>query len=207
MLTRVKFCGITTIDDAREAVRLGVDAIGLVFAERSPRRLELAAARAIAATIPGSVMRVALFMDQPADAVRAVLAELPVETLQFHGGESPDYCAQFGVPYWKAVAMADAVDLAVVAQAHAAAAALLLDGHRAGEPGGGGRAFDWSKVGRHVRKPLILAGGLDEHNVAGAIERVRPYAVDVSSGIERAPGLKDHGRMQRFIDEVRRVSG
>lgn len=207
MRTRVKFCGITTTGDALAAAALGADAIGLVFAERSPRRVALDAAQAIVAVTPPFVARVALFMDQPAALVHAVLAALRVDLLQFHGSEAADYCSGFAAPYLKAIAMADAVDPLALAAQHPAAAAFLLDGHRAGEPGGGGVAFDWQRAVHDWPRPLILAGGLDEHNVASAIERVRPYAVDVSSGIERAPGIKDHGKMQRFIDEVRRVRG
>lgn len=202
--TRIKFCGITREADAHAAVALGVDALGFVFVPKSPRHVELSAAREIRRRLPPFVSVVALSMDAEPAFIDEMIWQLEPNLLQFHGTETPDFCRSFRVPYIKAVAMAEAQDLATWSTAYAGAAALLLDGHGAGEPGGQGRAFDWRTAtgGQH---PLMLAGGLKADNVADAIRAVRPYAVDVSSGIESAPGLKDPDKMQAFIEEVRRV--
>ena len=201
--TRVKICGITRAQDLRAAVAAGADALGFVFAARSPRRLGTTQAAELVAEVPAFVSRVGLFLDQEPAEVRSVLAEVRLELLQFHGREPADYCRQFGLPYIKAVAMAPGVDLAAVEQEFNDAAALLLDSHQAGEIGGTGRPFDWSLV-RTVHLPLVLAGGLDAGNVAAAVRQVRPWAVDVSSGVEDAPGVKNAARIEQFINEVNR---
>lgn len=203
--TRIKFCGITRPADADAAVRLGADALGLVFDARSPRCVAPAAARALARQLPPFVQTVALFRDAGAEAVLAVLETLAPDLLQFHGRETPEFCAQFAWPYLKAVPMAEPQDLGDWALRYGEARALLLDAHRAGGMGGTGRSFDWSAIPRSSPKPLVLAGGLTPDNVAQAITMARPYAVDVSSGIESAPGIKDPERMRRFIEEVRRA--
>lgn len=201
MRTRIKFCGITRVEDALESARLGVDAIGLVFVARSARVLEPAAARAIALALPPFVARVALFADADAALVERVLREVPVELLQFHGREDAAFCTHFGRPYIKAIAMSEHADPALEIAGHPAAAGFLLD-----SPGGGsGVAFDWSAVPPALQRPLILAGGLTPANVADAVRRVRPAAVDVSSGIEASPGTKDHAKMRAFVAEVHRV--
>jgi phosphoribosylanthranilate isomerase len=205
MRTRVKFCGITRVEDALEAGALGVDAVGLVFARDSARALSPAQAARIVAALPPFVARVGLFLDAEPAFVRQICAEVPLDLLQFHGGEPAEYCRSFGKSYVKAIPMGDDADFASLAAPYADAAALLLDAHASGGQGGTGTRFDWDRVPRERPRPLVLAGGLSPGNVAEAIARVAPYAVDVSSGIEVAPGIKDSGKMARFIDEVRRA--
>ncbi|HVF34278.1 MAG TPA: phosphoribosylanthranilate isomerase [Candidatus Saccharimonadia bacterium] len=203
--TRVKFCGITRVDDAQHAGELGADAIGLVFAPRSLRALAIADAARIAEVTPAFVARVGLFLDADPDFVRSVIAAVALDALQFHGSEPREYCASFGMRYIKAVAMGDGVEFETRARAYPDAAALLLDSHASGGQGGTGARFDWARVPRAYAQPIVLAGGLTADNVADAIAIARPYAVDVSSGIEARPGIKDSGKMQRFLDEVRRA--
>ena len=197
MTVRVKICGITRPEDGLLAAELGAAAIGLVFAEQSPRRLGADRAAEICRVLPPFVLRVGLFMDQPAKFVEGILGEVALDWLQFHGSESEAYCRGFGRPYVKAVPMASftGADYRI----HPDAAALLLDGHGAGEAGGSGKTFDWSLTQAPAR-PWILAGGLTPDNVAGAIARMRPPAVDVSSGVEAAPGIKDDKLMKRFME-------
>ena len=204
MTVRIKFCGITRAEDARVAVALGVDAIGFVFTRRSQRYVGVAQARAMRDALPPFVSAVALFMDDEPSWVEEVIAGMQPDLLQFHGDESAGYATSFGRPYLKAVAM-DGGDLPGFADAHPRAAGFLLDSHSPGAAGGSGRAFDWSLAPRPGR-PVILAGGLDATNVAQAIAIVRPYAVDVSSGIEVAPGIKDASRMRAFVEAVRAAS-
>jgi phosphoribosylanthranilate isomerase len=203
--TRVKFCGVTRAQDAEAAVRLGADAIGLILAPESPRFIEAAQAAIIRRRLPPFVQAVALFRNAAADTVRRALDTLQPDLLQFHGDEDPAFCASFGRPWLRAVPMqggADlAVDLAGWERRFAGAAALLLDAHGPGEAGGQGRTFDWRRI--RASRPFVLAGGLDAGNVAAAIQAARPYAVDVSSGIEQAPGVKDEMKMRRFIEAVR----
>jgi phosphoribosylanthranilate isomerase len=201
MRARVKFCGVTRAADADAAVALGVDAIGLVLAPDSPRFLHLPQAAIIRRRLPPFVQAVALFRNASADEVRRALDELQPDLLQFHGDEGPEHCASFGRPYLRAVPMRDGADLAGWERRFAGAAALLLDAHGAGEAGGQGRAFDWRTI--RASRPYVLAGGLTAENVGAAVRAVRPYAVDVSSGIEQAPGVKDAAKMRRFIEEVR----
>lgn len=207
MTTRIKFCGIRRADDALLAAELGVDAIGLVFTRHSRRRVDIAQAREIREALPPFVSVVALFMDDEAASIDAVIANLRPDLLQFHGNESAAFAARFAWPYLKAVPMASIADVSTFVAAHPQAAGFLLDSHAAGSPGGSGEAFDWSRVPRHLGRPLVLAGGLDATNVAQAVALVRPYAVDVSSGIEVAPGIKDALKMRRFVDAVRAADG
>ncbi len=201
--TRIKFCGITRAEDAHAAVDLGVDALGFIFAEGSPRLLNLEAGSAIRRGLPPLVSVVTLLRNNPADQIRRIIAAMRPHLLQFHGEETPEFCAGFGLPYMKAVAMKGLQrPLAEVARDYADAAALLLDGHAPGEPGGQGRSFDWSTIAG-IDKPIVLAGGLSPENVAEAIRIARPYAVDVSSGIEAKPGIKDSGKMEAFVRQVR----
>lgn len=204
--TRVKFCGITRAEDARIAIDLGVDAIGLVFVPQSKRFVDLGKAREVLAAVPPLVSVIGLFMDAAAAEVAAVLDALPLDALQFHGRESPDFCRQFQRPYIKALAMGDGVDVVIAASGYAQARGVLLDAHRSGEQGGSGLSFDWSLIPPALADRIILAGGLTPENVAAAISEVRPYAVDVSSGIELAPGIKCPRRMQLFMNEVDRAS-
>jgi phosphoribosylanthranilate isomerase len=205
MRTRIKFCGLTRPGDVRLAVELGVDAIGLVFAAGGPRCLALDHAGALREAIPPMVTAVALFMDNPGSEVEAVVRRLRPDLLQFHGGEDDAFCRGFGLPFAKALAMGRGPGDAVNARKrYPSASAFVLDGHAPGEPGGRGERFDWSLVPA-LGRPVLLAGGLSADNVGEAVRQVRPFAVDVSSGIESAPGVKDGGRMQRFIEEVRRA--
>jgi phosphoribosylanthranilate isomerase len=200
---RIKFCGITRAADARAAAALGVDAIGFVFTRRSQRYVGVAQARAMRDALPPFMSVVALFMDDDPAWVEEVIAGVRPDLLQFHGSESAGYVASFARPYLKAIPMAGG-EAEVIAGSHSRAAGFLLDGHAPGTSGGGGRPFDWSRAPRLAR-PVILAGGLDATNVAPAIAVVRPYAVDVSSGIEVAPGIKDEARMRAFVEAVRCV--
>jgi phosphoribosylanthranilate isomerase len=219
MRTRIKICGITRVADALAAAQAGADAIGLNFWPGTPRRVEIARAREIAAALPPFVTRVALFVDpDPAD-VRAVLDELPIDVLQFHGDEPRSLCSAFARPYIKTVQVKHGVDLVEYASRYGDASGLLFDTFRAGAmPGGTGHAFDWSRLSPAVRAalraPLILSGGLDPVNVGDAIRAVRPWALDVSSGVEeRGPdgvprkGIKDAARIAAFINGVRDADG
>lgn len=201
--TRIKFCGITQIEDAQRAATLGVDAIGVVCTARSPRCVDLVQARAICRSLPPFVASVALFLDDEEALVRRVIDTVAPDILQFHGAETDAWCAQFGRPFLKAVAMASAGCGAARLRDYPHAAALLLDGHGVGEAGGTGRVFDWSRIPSTLSQPLMLAGGLHAGNVAAAIRTARPWAVDVSGGIEASPGIKDAAKMERFVAAVR----
>ncbi len=202
---RIKICGITRPEDGLTAARLGADAIGLVFYPPSPRFVEPEQARAIVRALPPFVTAVALFVDAGEARIRAVLDQVPVSLLQFHGEEAPEDCRRYGLPYVKAVRMAPDVDVAACAAYYEDAAGLLLDSYQLGVPGGTGRSFDWARVPAAVDKPLILAGGLTADNVAEAVATVRPYAVDVSGGVESRKGIKDAAKMTDFITRVRSV--
>jgi phosphoribosylanthranilate isomerase len=196
---------MTRVEDAVLAAELGVDAIGLVFTARSRRRVTVEQAQKIVAALPPFVSTVALFMDDDAALVRQVVEQVGPGWLQFHGNESEAWCQQFDWPFLKAIAMADpAVGLARLHD-YPAAAGLLLDGHGQGEAGGSGKMFDWSVLRERMAQPVILAGGLDAGNVAAAVRSVRPWAVDVASGVESAPGIKDRARLSAFVDAVRSV--
>jgi phosphoribosylanthranilate isomerase len=202
--TRIKFCGITRLEDALAAARLGVDALGFVFYPKSPRAIDLSQARAIARELPAFVARVALFLDADAEQVAAVVKTFQPQVLQFHGREPRDFCVGFATPYIKALGMDGATDTATAAADYPDAAAILLDSHMQGAPGGSGKSFDW-RLAPRLPQPIILAGGLQAANVARAVTAVRPYAVDVSSGIELKPGVKDEAKMRGFVQEVRRA--
>ena len=204
MRTRVKMCGMTNVADVACACELGVDAIGLVFHPQSPRRLEPSRAKQLLAARAPFVAAVALFLNAERDVVRRVVDELDFDCLQFHGGESADYCASFGLPYIKALAMGGDGDCTAAIDEHAPRArALLFDAHRPGESGGRGATFDWERLPAPRGVPFILAGGLTPDNVGAAIRRVRPYGVDLCSGVERGKGVKDHAAMRRFVKAVR----
>ena len=200
--TRVKICGITRPQDVDAAVSAGADALGFVFTHRSKRHVTIGAARELVARVPAFVSRVGLFMDQEAHDVAAVLSEVPLSLLQFHGRESGAFCSRFGLPYIKALDVAGATAPGL-AQEYAGAAALLLDSHEAGAPGGTGKSFDWTSI-PELPKPLVLAGGLNPENVRRAVASVAPWAVDVSSGVEDSPGMKNEGKMIEFINEAKR---
>ncbi len=206
MRTRVKICGITRPEDAETAARCGADAIGLVFHPRSPRYVDAARAREIVAALPPFVAAVGLFLDARRETIEAVLAEVPLILLQFHGDECPADCGTFGLPYIKAVGLAGGTDAAAYAAAYPDAAAFLLDSHAPGAAGGTGRTMDWSALrGLALPRPWLLAGGLNPDNVAEAIATVRPWGIDLSSGVESAPGIKDAALIERLMNEVRRV--
>ena len=204
MSTRIKFCGITRTQDAQLAVELGVDAVGLVFTRHSRRFVDPAQARAIRAALPPFACAVALFMDDTLEWIEKVIGEVQPDLLQFHGSETASFAARFARPYVKAVPMASIDDAVAYAAQHPFANGFLLDSHAPGAPGGSGETFEWTRAPR-IGRPLLLAGGLHAGNVASAIAVVRPYAVDVSSGIETAPGIKDPERMRRFVEAVRRA--
>ncbi len=205
MRTRVKICGITRPEDGQEAARLGVDAIGLVFYAPSPRAVDVEQALEISAALPPFVTRVGLFVNAERAAIESILARVPLDLLQFHGDETPDACEGFSRPYIKALRVRPDLDVAAEVRRYAGAAGILLDAFQEGVPGGTGRSFDWAQIPAGLDRPLILAGGLDAGNVAAAIAQVRPYAVDVSGGVEAAKGIKDPQRMAAFLTEVQRV--
>jgi len=200
--TRVKICGITRPQDGVAAARAGADAIGLVFYPPSPRFLSVERAREIRDALPPFVQAVALFVNADAAQVAQVIGRVHPSLLQFHGEETPEFCAQFGVPYVKACRVAPGVDLLKYLRAFSSASGWLLDAH-VEEYGGVGASFDWSLVPDSLERPLVLSGGLTRDNVAIAVRRVRPWAVDVSSGVESAKGIKDAARIAAFIAEVR----
>lgn len=206
MRTRVKVCGITRIEDAQAAAAAGADAIGLVFDPESPRLVSIERARVIAAAMPPFVSVVALFVDATSDVVHAVLNRVNVSLLQFHGSETPEQCGAYARPYLKAIRMGDNVDLRAEQERFADAAGLLLDTFVANRPGGSGRTFDWARVPQQRIKPLVLAGGLTPANVGEAIRRVRPEAVDVSSGVEASKGIKDPEKIAAFLAAVREAA-
>ena len=203
MTTAVKICGITRAEDAMAAARAGAHAIGLVFYEPSPRYVAPTRAADIMRVLPPFITTVGLFVDAPAEEVRAVLNQAPVQLLQLHGAESPGFCRQFGRPYVKTVRMRPGVDLLQYARDYHDARALLLDSYVEGLHGGSGAAFDWSLVPGNLPMPVILSGGLTAENVTDAVRRVRPSAVDVSSGVESAKGVKDAAKIAAFIKGVR----
>lgn len=205
MRTRIKICGIKHRDDALKAVECGADAIGLIFVEKSPRYASLTDARVIAESMPPFVTVVGLFMNAPAETVREALKVVPINLLQFHGEESPAFCDQFEMPYIKVLRMRENANVIAFAQEYPNAAGILLDTYHKGVGGGTGESFDWSLIPEDMPLPVILAGGLNPENVAAAIETVKPYAVDVSSGVESEPAVKDHKKIEQFIKEVQRV--
>jgi phosphoribosylanthranilate isomerase len=202
--TRVKICGIKDAESARVAADAGADAVGLVFYRASPRYVTPAAAAAIAASLPPYVMAVGLFVDSPREEVERTLAAVPLDLLQFQGDEPPEFCAGFARPFVRAVRMEAGTDLIEYARRFSRAKALLLDAHVPGQPGGTGRTFDWAGIPRDFPLPLILSGGLTVQNVGRAVREVRPWAVDVSSGVERERGVKDPAKIIDFIRSVRR---
>jgi phosphoribosylanthranilate isomerase len=204
--TRVKICGITRIEDALHAAAEGVDAIGLVFYAKSPRFVTASQAADICKKLPAFVTTVALFKDADADEIRQILAEVPIDLLQFHGSESAEFCRQFGKPYIKALGMAGETSVPRRVEEFYDARGLLLDGHAPGADGGTGQSFEWSMIPTDLEYPLILAGGLDVNNIAEAIRSVKPYAVDVSSGVESEKGIKDAALVTAFMNNVRQAN-
>lgn len=203
--TRVKICGITRVEDALLACELGADAIGLVMTPSSPRCVSLERARTIREALPAFVDAVVLSHGLPADVVGRIIGVVRPDLVQFHGQEDAAFCELFGVRYIKALGMAGAVDVRTIAAEHAHAAGFVLDGHAPGQQGGQGRTFDWTRVPRDLGRPVILAGGLHAGNVGDAIRAVRPWAVDLASGVEASPGIKDPAKLRAFFAAVRDV--
>jgi phosphoribosylanthranilate isomerase len=198
---KVKICGLTRVDDVIAAVTAGADLIGFVFTA-SPRRVSIGAAIELAAHIPDRVLSVGLFLNQEMSEIKRVIKAVPLDVLQFHGSEREAECGIYGLPYLKAVAMQSARSAEHAEYNYPSAMGLLLDSHAAGKPGGSGKVFDWSLY-KPVAKPVWLAGGLNVENVGRAVRAVKPFAVDVSSGVESAPGIKDAERMAAFISAAR----
>ena len=206
MRTRVKICGITRHEDALAAADAGVDAIGFVFDERSPRFIEPQKARGIALVLPAFMTVVGLFVDAPEDRIRRILTEVPLGLLQFHGHEGPEQCRRYGRPYLKAVPMRDGTEPQRALRLYEDATGLVFDAYSPGVAGGSGRRFDWRWLPQGIGRRLILAGGLTPENVGEAIRAIRPYAVDVSSGVESARGVKDAVRIGEFMHSVMNAS-
>ncbi|TSA53133.1 MAG: phosphoribosylanthranilate isomerase [Nitrosomonadaceae bacterium] len=203
MPTRIKICGITRIEDALAAAHLGTDAIGLVFWPQSARSITPAKAREIVAALPPFISSVGVYVDPEAEWVEETVAVAGLSLLQFHGDESPEFCSQFSLPYIKAVRVRAGVDLLQYATRYSSARGLLLDSYVEGAPGGTGDAFNWSLIPQRMPLPLILSGGLHPGNVTAAIKQVQPWAVDVSSGVEVAKGIKDAEKIAAFMQGVR----
>lgn len=206
MRTRIKICGITRLEDAQAAIEAGADALGFVFYPPSPRHVSPAQAAAIIAALPPFVTMTGLFVNATAEEVQQTLALTRLDLLQFHGDEEAAFCDRFDRPWIKALRVAPETDILALSARYAAARAILLDTYVSGVPGGTGAVFDWSIIPESIRSRIILAGGLDSANVAAAIEQVRPWAVDVSGGVEAAKGIKDSDKIKRFVDEVTRVN-
>ena len=206
MRTRVKICGITRVEDALCAVRNGVDAIGLNFYPPSPRAISPQQAESITRHIPPFVTVVGLFVDAGRTRIAEILSQTRLDLLQFHGDESPQDCAGYNRPYIKAVRMRPGVDLHALSNRYREAAGLLLDTYQPGVPGGTGQAFQWDRIPEDLGRPIVLAGGLHAANVEQAVRRVRPYAVDVSGGVEREKGIKDSDKIAAFMRGVERAN-
>jgi len=200
--TRVKICGITRPEDGLKAANFGADAIGLVFYPKSPRAVTIEQAQIIVAALPAFVTVVALFVDATKDEVMQVLSQVNIDIIQFHGNESVQDCEQYRRRYIKAIRMTDEVDLNKIAEQYVGATAILVDSYQKGVPGGTGESFDWQRIPKELAGNIILAGGLESDNVASAIKTVRPYAVDVSSGVESEKGIKDESKIEAFMRGV-----
>lgn len=205
MSTKIKICGITRADDAIAAARLGADLLGLVFVPGSPRQLRLEQAAEIAAAVAGQAHVVGLFLDPARDEVEETLRHVELQMLQFHGRETEEFCASFDRPYLKTIGCSDMASARSLMTRYPSADALLLDGHAHGAHGGTGNVFDWRRVPSELQQDFFIAGGLTPENVASAVSISGACGVDVSSGVEQAPGIKDPLMIQSFINEVRRV--
>lgn len=200
--TRVKICGFTDAEQAAHAAYAGADAIGLVFFPPSPRNVSINKAQEIVAALPPFTSVVALFVDATEKKIREVLKHVPIDLLQFHGNESASACRLYAKPYMKAIRMQSDTNISTLSTQYHDAAGLLLDAFHADAQGGTGQQFDWDLIPKDNTKPIILAGGLDEYNVGEAIARVKPYALDVSSGVEVTKGIKDNNKISAFLNEV-----
>ncbi len=200
---KIKICGFTNADNAREASLLGIDAIGLVFYDQSPRHVDVESARQIVNALPPFINRVGLFVNADSSFIDEVLCEVPLDTLQFHGDESVIECTQYAMPFIKALRVNQETNIAKMADDYHQASGLLLDAFNKDAYGGTGETFDWSLAKVDINLPIILAGGLNPNTVADAINQVNPYAVDVSSGVESQPGMKDIDKIKQFIHKAR----
>ena len=200
---KIKICGITQADNAREVALLGIDAVGLVFYEQSPRHVDVESAIQVVNALPPFINRVGLFVNADSGFIDEVLCEVPIDTLQFHGDESVIECTQYGMPFIKALRVNENTNIAKMADDYHQASGLLLDAFNKDAYGGTGEQFDWSLAKVDIDLPIILAGGLNPDTVADAISQVNPYAVDVSSGVESEPGIKDIAKIKEFIRKVR----
>ncbi|MCO4784612.1 phosphoribosylanthranilate isomerase [Marinomonas atlantica] len=203
MSCRVKICGITNVEDALHAISAGADALGFVFYEKSPRYISPEVANGIVALLPPFVVPVALFVDAENSFIDSVISGSNRWVIQFHGDESPQSCAQHEVPFYKAIRMKPGLDLSVEVARYPDAMAILLDAYKPGVPGGTGETFDWHLIPENLAKPVILAGGLTADNVSEAVQAVRPYAVDVSGGVEKNKGLKNPEKVTLFIKRAK----
>ena len=202
MRTRVKICGFTQVEDAVAAANLGVDAIGLVFYPPSPRYVSIGQAEKIVNALPAFVTVVALFVDEQEAQIREVLKKVSIDCIQFHGDESSEVCRLYGKPYMKAIRMKQGMDVMEIAANYHDASAILLDAYHPGIKGGSGSQFDWELIPENCSLPIVLAGGLQVDNAKQAVQSVRPYALDVSSGVEAGKGFKDVAKMAAFIQQV-----
>ncbi|MBN2866926.1 MAG: phosphoribosylanthranilate isomerase [Thiotrichales bacterium] len=202
--TRVKICGLTNVTDALMVANAGADAVGLVFYAPSPRHVEIEQACSIAKALPAFVTKTALFVNPDASYVKAVLEQVQIDLLQFHGDETPEFCQQFGLPYMKAIRMQATTDLTQLAEQYASSCGILLDAYKPGVPGGTGEQFNWDWVPKTLSKPIILAGGLTAENIHQAIQITQPWAVDVSGGVEASKGLKSPEKVTLFMQQVMR---
>lgn len=198
-MTKVKICGFTEPNNARDAALAGVDAIGLVFYDKSPRNVDINSAQKIIEALPPFINRVGLFVNANPSFIDEILCEVPLDTLQFHGDESVLDCAQYQMPFIKSLRVKPDTNVKEIAENFSSASALLLDSFSPSSYGGTGESFDWSLACVKISLPIILAGGLTVDNVADAIKQVNPYAVDASSGVESAPGVKDIDKIEAFI--------
>jgi phosphoribosylanthranilate isomerase len=206
-MARVKICGITRGEDLHAACAAGADALGFVFYAKSPRKLTIEQAAQLVSQLPPFVQSVGLFVDAEPEFIQEVLEAVPLDLLQFHGSEAPERCRAFGRPYLKGVRMKPGTDLVKYCADFYDARALLLDAFVPGVPGGTGERFDWELIPGGLPKPIVLSGGLNPDNVALAVKTVRPWAVDVSSGVEAAPGIKDAAKVAAFIAQAKGQAG
>jgi phosphoribosylanthranilate isomerase len=202
MRTRTKICGFTRVDDAIAAAKLGVDAIGLVFYPPSPRNVDLGQAIEIVNALPAFITVVALFVDEKEERIKDILSRVSIDCIQFHGNEAAADCRIYNKSYIKAIRMKQGLDIIKISADYQDASALLLDAYHPGIQGGSGSQFDWDLIPESNSLPIILAGGLDERNAEQAVKKVRPYALDVSSGVERTKGIKDVAKIAAFIEAI-----
>ena len=202
--TRIKICGITSIADAQAVADSGADALGLVFYDKGPRYVSTGLAREIALSVPPFLSVVGLFVNAEPDYIESVMNAVPLSLLQFHGNETEAECRRWGTRYIKAFRVRPELPVTEMTAPYDSASGFLFDSYRKGIPGGTGESFDWQLIPQNLEKPVILAGGLDATNIAEAIRQVKPYAVDVSSGVEIQPGQKDHGKIKAFVSSARR---